>query len=126
MWLLRDDTGIEDIFADAIIYIESWGPRYDGLATVKHWFAEWNNRGRVVTWDIRQFFHAGNRTVAAWYFKSSMDDGGSDEFDGLSLIEWDADDKIRFLQEYGCNRNNYNPYQDSEAPRFRDEKPRWF
>lgn len=30
MWLDKQDTGIEDLFAPDAVYIESWGPEYHG------------------------------------------------------------------------------------------------
>ncbi len=36
MWLQQTDLGIDDIFTDDVVYIESWGPQYDSRATVKH------------------------------------------------------------------------------------------
>ena len=33
---------------------------------------------------------------------------------------------IEELKEFGCNRNNYNPYEYSDKPQFRDEKVNWF
>ena len=55
-----------------------------------------------------------------------MNTGNVEEFDGISLIEWTEDNKIKSLKEYGCNLNNYNPYQHSDKPQFRDEKISWF
>lgn len=48
--------GIDDIFTDDVIYTESWGPKYENRKMVKHWFDEWNTRGRVLLWEIKQFF----------------------------------------------------------------------
>ena len=59
-------------------------------------------------------------------FKNEMNTGSIEEFDGISLIEWTEDNKIKSLKEYGCNLNNYNPYQHSDNPQFRDEKTNWF
>ena len=87
---------------------------------------EWNTRGKVIIWDIKQFFHKENQTVVEWYFKNEMNTGNVEEFDGISLIEWTEDNKIKSLKEYGCNLNNYNPYQHSDNPQFRDEKISWF
>lgn len=126
MWLQQKDLGIDDIFAEDVIYIESWGPKYENRAAVKHWFEEWNTRGRVLAWDIKQYFHKQDQTVAEWYFKNEMDDGCIEEFDGMSLVEWTSDHKIRSLKEFGCNLDRYNPYQDSDAPQFRAEKASWF
>ena len=117
---------MDRIFTEDVVYTESWCPKYENLKTVKHWFSEWNTRGKVIIWDIKQFFHKGNQTVVEWYFKNEMNTGSIEEFDGISLIEWTEDNKIKSLKEYGCNLNNYNPYQHSENPQFRDEKISWF
>ena len=49
-----------------------------------------------------------------------------EEFDGISLVEWTKDNKIKSLKEFGCNLNNYNPYEHSDLPEFRDERASWF
>ena len=72
MWLQQEDLGIDKIFTEDILYIESWGPTYEGRALVKHWFEEWNTRGKVLKWDIQQYFHQGDQTVVEWYFKNKM------------------------------------------------------
>ncbi len=126
MWLKQQDLGIDDIFAETVIYTESWGPKYSDRKTVKHWFNEWNTRGRVVVWDIKQFCHKGNQTFVEWYFKNEMNNGTVEEFDGVSLIEWTVDNKISLLKEFGCNCNNYDPYQYGASPIFRDGKVSWF
>ena len=126
MWLTQQDLGMDDIFAEDVIYTESWSPKYNNRQVVKHWFNEWNTRGKVMEWKIKQFFHTDNQTVVEWYFKNEMNNGNIEEFDGMSLIVWTADNKIKSLKEFGCNLNNYNPYEDSDTPKFRDEKTSWF
>lgn len=34
-----------------------------------------------------------------------MNAGSIEEFDGISLVEWTDDNKIKSLKEFGCNRN---------------------
>ena len=104
MWLYQKDMGIDDIFAEDVLYTESWCPQYSNRKTVKHWFQEWNTRGKVVVWEIKQFFHKENQTIVEWYFKNGMNNGDIEEFDGISLIEWTEDNKIKSLKEFGCNR----------------------
>ena len=101
MWLEKKNLGIDDIFAENVIYTESWGPCYSNRETVEHWFQEWNMRGRVIAQVIKQFFHKGNQTAVEWYFKNAMDTGDIEEFDGVSLIEWSAENKIQSLSEFG-------------------------
>ena len=126
MWLNGTDAGIESLFAPDAVYIESWGPEYHGLPAIRHWFSEWNSRGRVMAWDIKQFFHKENQTVVEWYFRDAMDDGRVEEFDGLSLVAWNGAGQIACLQEFGCNLNRYDPYANGPIPQFRDGKAAWF
>ena len=75
---------------------------------------------------VKQFFHKENQTIVEWYFKNKMNNGDIEEFDGISLVEWTEDNKIKALKEFGCNRNTYNPYQESDIPQFRNQKANWF
>lgn len=59
-------------------------------------------------------------------FQNEMNNGSIEEFDGISLVEWTKDNKIKSLKEFGCNLNNYNPYEHSDQPEFRDERASWF
>lgn len=126
MWLEKTDLGIREIFAPDARYIESWGPEYHGVEAIRHWFREWNSRGTVLQWDIRQFFHKGDQTVVEWYFRNRMRDGDPEAFDGMTLIRWTPEGQIAFLQEFGCNENRYDPYRNGPEPVFRDEKAMWF
>ena len=63
MWLYQKDMGIDDIFTEDVLYTESWCPQYSNRKVVKHWFQEWNTRGKVVIWEIKQFFHKENQTI---------------------------------------------------------------
>ena len=126
MWLDRQDTGIEELFAPDAVYIESWGPEYHGSGKIKLWFDEWNGRGTVERWDIRQYFHKGDQTVVEWAFRCTMTDGTVQSFDGLSLIRWNQAGQICFLQEFGCNENRYDPYAQGDTPVFREEQALWF
>ena len=126
MWLDKQDTGVEELFAPDALYIESWGPEYHGSGKIKLWFAEWNSRGTVERWDIRQYFHKGSETVVEWAFRCAMTDGTVQSFDGLSLIRWNEAGQICFLQEFGCNENRYDPYAQGKTPAFREEQVLWF
>ena len=126
MWLHKEDTDIQDLFEENAVYIESWGPEYHGAEKIKHWFYEWNTRGEVLKWDIKQIFHSENQTIVFWFFECEMKDGIKQSFDGISAITWSTNQKITKLQEYGCNTGRYDPYADGESPVFRDEKSLWF
>ncbi len=126
MWLQKKDLGIADIFSDDAVYTESWGPEYKGVQKIRMWFEEWNTRGTVLAWEIKQFFHKDNQTIVEWYFKNTVNEGKIEEFDGMSLIVWNEQNKIISLKEFGCNINNYDPYQNGSAPQFQEETAMWF
>lgn len=126
MWLQNRDLGITELFTDDAVYVESWGPEYHGAAKIAHWFREWNTRGRVLRWDIKDFFHKQDETLVTWYFENAMNDGTVEAFDGVSLVQWTRDDRIRFLQEFGCNLQRYDPYRDGPVPQFRGDIIQWF
>ena len=69
MWLTQQDLGIDEIFSDDVIYIESRCPKYENRETVKQWFNEWNTGGKVLALNIKQFFNKYNQTILEWLFK---------------------------------------------------------
>ena len=126
LWLTGKGPELSRIFSENAVYMESWGPEYHGVKAIEHWFAEWNTRGRVLAWDIKQYFHQGDQTVVEWYFQCEMNGQGVQAFDGLSLIRWSEDGRITFLKEFGCNLDRYDPYAWGAGPRFKEEAARWF
>ena len=95
------------------------------MKRICQWFDERNCRGKVRVWDIKDFYHKGDRTVVEWYFACVMNDGSEDRFEGITVAEW-RDGKICYLREYGSNIDNYDPYAVSGEPVFKDEKIKWF
>lgn len=126
MWLEGSCEGIEALFAPDAVYIESWGPEYHGLGTIAHWFREWNTRARVLRWDIGGFLHGAERTDVDWRFACELADGRVQSFEGVSLIRWDSEGRMRFLQEFGCREARYDPYEHGPEPVFRGEDALWF
>ncbi len=124
MWLKKKDLGISNIFDEKIIYIESWGPCYKNIEKLKLWFNEWNTRGAVLKWEIKQFVHKENQTFVEWSFECKIGEELS-TFDGVSLVKFNLTNKIIYLKEYGCNINNYDPYEKGDIPEFKDEKVLW-
>lgn len=114
MWLENDVIPINDIFAEDVTYSESWGPEYNGIEAVRYWFVEWNKRGKVYIWNIKQFIHQDNKTAVEWYFRNQMNDGTVENFDGVSIIEWNENNQIKSLKEFGSKLPHYNPYVSNE------------
>lgn len=122
MWLRGEDDGIRDIFAPDAVYTESWGPVYHGVEAIERWFREWLTRGRVLAWNIRRFFHAGDQTAVSWYFQCRMGREDPAGFEGVSVIQWTEEGRIATLTEYCCEPEQYDPYASGPVPVFRDKE----
>lgn len=110
-WINNNSLVLKDIFDRNIIYSECYGPEYHGINTIETWFEDWNKRGEVLIWDIKQFVHQGNISVVEWYFKCKYD-GEVGEFDGVSLIEFNDDNYIVTLKEFQSKVPHYSPYEN--------------
>jgi len=113
MWVNNSFKRIEDIFSSDIQYIESYGPIYEGIDKLKYWTKEWNLKGKVLSWDIKQFFHKDNQVIVEWTFTCKMKEEDKNScFDGMSLVIFNENNKIQFLKEYVCEIENFDPYDN--------------
>jgi len=108
-WLNNNVVVLKDIFDPEIIYSECYGPEYHGIDIIERWFKDWNKRGKVLVWDIKQFIHEGNTTAVEWYFKCEYD-GEIGEFDGVSLIKFNEVNSIVNLKEFQSKIPHHYPY----------------
>lgn len=108
-WITKDSSALPSVFADNIIYIECYGPQYRGLAQILRWFADWNQRGIVLRWELKNTLEHGNTLCVEWYFECEYD-GVIDGFDGVSWIEFDEQGKIAALREFQSKSEHHFPY----------------
>lgn len=108
-WVIRDESVLEEVFEENIIYMECYGPGYKGIGQVKKWFTEWHKHGRVVAWNISEFVHNEKYSICDWHFECEYD-GKLDAFNGVSWIEFNVENKIIKLREYQSKVPNYFPY----------------
>jgi len=111
-WLSKDGTRLSDVFADEVIYSECYGPEYHGLGQIQHWFEDWNRRGTVLQWDIKNMVLSGNTVCVEWYFCCEYD-GNTDGFDGVSWVEFDEYGKIKALREFQSKAEHCFPYDEA-------------
>ncbi len=109
-WTNKNSLILSKTFDLNAVYSECYGPEYHGLEVIQRWFNDWNMRGRVLVWDIKKFIHQNNFTAVEWYFKCEYD-GEIGEFDGVSLIEFNADNYIINLKEFQSKIPHYYPYE---------------
>ena len=108
-WLSKNGTALSMIFADDVVYSECYGPEYRGLNQIQRWFSDWNLRGTVLQWDIRNAIESGSTLCVEWYFRCEYD-GNMDGFDGVSWIEFDDCGKIKALREFQSKAEHCFPY----------------
>lgn len=110
-WLRNDPSCLSSVFATNITYTECYGPVYTGIEQIIRWFQDWNRKGKVTVWDIKQFIHQGSTTAVEWYFECIYENN-RDGFDGVSVITLDASGKIAALKEFQSKAEHYQPYAD--------------
>ena len=109
-WINNEKNILREIFSENIVYSECYGPEYNGISIIERWFEDWHNNGQVLAWDIKQFIHNENITVVEWYFKCFYKANES-EFNGVSIIEFDDNDRIISLKEFQSKFKHYYPYR---------------
>lgn len=110
-WIHKNRTSFNDIFADEIEYIECYGPMYHGLNQINRWFDDWNNHGKVISWDIKNFYQDGDMCVVEWYFECDFNHR-MDRFDGVSLVLFNEENKIISIKEFQSKAEHYSIYTD--------------
>lgn len=108
-WLDADIQPIKEVFSPNVIYSECYGPEYHGQEQIIRWFEDWNKRGSVLEWSIKRLIEKDNVLIAEWYFKYIYD-GEVDEFDGVTIAEFDKDNRIYKLCEFQSKAKHYYPY----------------
>lgn len=108
-WLSREEAILPIVFDEDSVYSECYGPEYRGLAQIRRWFGEWNQRGTVLEWTIKNALESGNTLCVEWYFRCEYD-GVRDGFDGVSWIEFDDAGKIKHLREFQSKAEHHFPY----------------
>jgi hypothetical protein len=108
-WIIKDINIIEEYFSEKVKYIECYGPVYDGIKQIKKWFNDWQNGNNVLQWDIKRFIEFENTIVVEWYFKCEYNKN-IDSFDGVSIIEFDENNKIILVKEFQSKVEHTFPY----------------
>lgn len=108
-WLTKNPQPLTDIFSNDITYTECYGPEYQGIDQILKWFHDWNAQGSVLRWDIKHIYACGNTLVAEWFFQCDYRQSAGG-FDGVTIAEFDADNKICNLKEFQSKSEHVHPY----------------
>ncbi|WP_161787676.1 nuclear transport factor 2 family protein [Bifidobacterium bombi] len=140
MWVARDFDKLDGLFAPDCRYEEYTGSIYQGRDQIHRWIDALQAAQVVVSWRVHDFLHGrGNQgqpeITVTWTFcaydladrshslcevdgVAGQSDGvgaereGSYEFDGVSIIEFDRQNKINSVREFYAKHDRRYPYGD--------------
>ncbi len=108
-WLKPNIEVIKSIFDKNATYSECYGPIYRNKDEIISWFKNWNKQGKVVVWPIEKILINENTCIVEWHFKCNYQKKIS-EFDGVSIIDFNDQNKIISVKEYQSKSQHYYPY----------------
>ena len=108
-WLNADAEPLKTVFADDVVYSECYGQEYHGLSQILQWFEDWNKKGKVLRWEISRIIEANCTAVAEWYFECVYE-GKTEDFNGVTVADFDGQGKIIRLSEYQSKAEHCFPY----------------
>lgn len=108
-WLKPNIEVIKSIFDKNATYSECYGPIYRNKKEIISWFEKWNKQGKVIAWPIEKILINENTCIVKWHFKCNYQKKIS-EFDGVSIIDFNDQNKIISVKEYQSKSQHYYPY----------------
>ncbi len=111
VWLNRDIKQLNQIFSKDVYYAECMGPEYRGLYQVEEWIKFMFNKQIVLNWDIHEMISSFDQKTMTviWTFHAKEDKEYN--FDGVSIIKFDNEDRILSIHEYEA-------IHDKETPKY--------
>ena len=108
-WINKDPSGMEECFSKDITYIECYGPVYQGREQCLRWFRDWNAKGSVLIWDIKEILTIDSSSVVQWYFECEYENN-RDGFDGVSIVDFNDHGLMASIKEFQSKAEHYYPY----------------
>lgn len=112
MWVRRDFSRFDALFARNCRYEECYGPVYEGLDELHRWIDAQLEAQIVEYWDIHEVMPVDARDVlvVTWTFCAKEDRRYC--FDGASIIAFDEDGKIAHVREFKAEHERFFPQKD--------------
>ena len=70
-WGNNDISIIDKIFSENAIYTECYGPKYTSKKQILKWFKEWQEKGKVIAWSIKNIYEI-NLTAGTYETQFSL------------------------------------------------------
>lgn len=116
MWVTRDFDKLDAIFAPDCVYEESNGHIYENRNQIHHWVEDAMDRQTILTWKVGYFTHARGREgqpsiTVFWTLAGQEREGEAYDFDGVSVIEFNRQNKIKRVRDFTAKRRRDYPYK---------------
>ena len=85
-------------------------PEYHGIRQIQQWFHDWNQKGTVQKWDVKQIYISRNTAIIEWYFQCNYCNTPG-AFDGVTIAQFDGNNKIYNLKEFQSKCDHEYPYE---------------
>ena len=108
-WLKPNIEVIKSIFDKNATYSECYGPIYRNKKEIISWFEKWNKQGKVIAWPIEKILINENTCIVEWHFKCNYQKKISEIY-GISIIDFNDQNKIISVKEYQSKSQHYYPY----------------
>ena len=88
-------------------------------------FNEQNDRGTIISWEVDRFIHNDDETIIHWLLEDENKTGKGKKIEGLSILKWNKNNQIFFVQDFLCNIHRSDPYSSSESPVYTEQQLNW-
>jgi len=110
-WIRQDKQMFLDTLSDKVDIRECYGASYTTKDEAEKWFSEWNNLGKVLTWEINDTYFDSEQEIlfCTWEFNHHYPGYSPSLFDGITVLKI-QDNKIFMLHEYETKHQRFYPY----------------
>lgn len=109
-WISKDINLMKSVFSENCSYYECFGEEYHGEDQILQWFRDWNRKGTITEWSIKQTFLSGDYTIVESFFKCIVDKEFS--CDAISVIHFNENGLIDEVREYWSRNEHHCPYEE--------------
>lgn len=117
MWVTRDFDRLDGIFAPDSVYEEWNGHIYENRNQIHLWIDDTLEHRVVLNWTAAGFTHARGREAQPsitvfWTLNSRDEKEGKGCIDGVSVFEFNRQNKIQRVREFKAEHRRDYPYRN--------------
>ncbi|WEV72995.1 nuclear transport factor 2 family protein [Bifidobacterium sp. ESL0790] len=116
MWVTRDFDRLDSYFAPDCVYEQCTGHIYENRNQIHLWVEDELDHLSVLNWKALNFTHARGREgqpsiTVSWTFCGQLDGGEAHDADGVSVVEFNRQNKIKRFRDFEAKHRRNYPYK---------------